>query len=337
MFLFPLIFNKFLLFYLFTWYVVRNTYNKSVRVVFLSWTSEAISFIKTPTLVFSKTRFFSIETEKIAFFTRMSIIYVYNILKLLFIYNYILMQNNRKMNLQELKSFGREMSRTKWRGRSLFLIGLTLGFSGSLLGFGAGIGTELLGWTPETTKEIINWIATLADLLIIAMFVPLILGWAKKEDLWFSDFWCMITRKETFKIFGVQLLVEIIITGLALLWGGLAWVIDTEIGGGQSSSIAILCIALIGITAFGLLAIRFSFVNQAIADKNLGIIEGFKYSWKITENHFWDLIRFHIYFLLWNILGLLCLIIGFIWTSAMRQIAFSKLYLELSEQADKAE
>ena len=74
MFLFPLIFNKFLLFYLFTWYVVRNTYNKSVRVVFLSWTSEAISFIKTPTLVFSKTRFFSIEAEKFAFFTRMSII-----------------------------------------------------------------------------------------------------------------------------------------------------------------------------------------------------------------------------------------------------------------------
>ena len=82
-----------------------------------------------------------------------------------------------------------------------------------------------------------------------------------------------------------------------------------------------LCIAIIEITPLGLLAIRFSFVNQAIADKNLGVIEGFKYSWKITKNHFWDLIRFHIYFLLWN----------------MRQIAFSKLYLELSEQADKAE
>jgi len=63
------------------------------------------------------------------------------------------------------------------------LIGLTLGFAGSLLGFGAGIGTELLGWDPETTEEIINRIATLADLLITAMFVPLILGWAKKEDL----------------------------------------------------------------------------------------------------------------------------------------------------------
>lgn len=147
----------------------------------------------------------------------------------------------------------------------------------------------------------------------------------------------MIKRKETNKIIGAQLLVSIILAALVLLWAMLAWAIDTEIGGGQGSSTAVIYIAIIGIAAFVLLSIRFSFVNQAIADKNLGIIEGFKYSWKITENHFWDLIRFHIYFLLWNILGLLCLIVGFIWTSTMRQIAFSKLYLELSEQADKAE
>ena len=241
------------------------------------------------------------------------------------------------MNLQELKSLGREMSRTKWKGGSVFLIGFVLILATILLGIGGAVGTEFLGWDSETTKEVIGRITRLANLLTTAMFVPLILGWAKKEDLWFSDFWTMIKRKETFKIFGVQLLVAIIITGLASLWGILAWVIDTEIGGGQSSSIAIFCIAIIGITAFGLLAIRFSFVNQAIADKNLGVIEGFKYSWKITENHFWDLIRFQIYFLLWNILGFLGLILGAIWTYTMRQIAFSKLYLELSEQADKAE
>lgn len=241
------------------------------------------------------------------------------------------------MNLQELKSLGREMSRTKWKGGTIVLIGLALGFAGFLLGIGAGAGTELLGWDPEITKKIINWISRGAELVITAMFVPLILGWAKKEDRGFREFWTMIKRKETNKIIGAQLLVSIILAGLVLLWAMLAWAIDTEIGGGQGSSTAVIYIAIIGIAAFVLLSIRFSFVNQAIADKNLGIIEGFKYSWKITENHFWDLIKFHLYFLLWNILGLLCLIVGFIWTSAMRQIAFSKLYLELSEQADKAE
>lgn len=247
------------------------------------------------------------------------------------------MQNNRKMNLQELKSFGREMSRTKWKGKSVFLIGFTLILATILLGIGGAVGTEFLGWDFKTTKEVINRISRLANLLTTAMFVPLLLGWAKKEDRGFREFWAMIKRKEINKIIGAELLVGIILAVLVLLWAMIAWVINTEIGGGQGSSTAILCIAIIGITTVGLLAIRFSFVNQAIADKNLGIIEGFKYSWKITENHFWDLIVFHIYFLLWNIVGFLCLIVGVIWTSTMRQIAFSKLYLELSEQADKAE
>ena len=241
------------------------------------------------------------------------------------------------MNLQELKSFGREMSRTKWKGGSVFLIGFVLVLAAILLGIGGAIGTEFLGWDTKTTKEVITRITRLANLLTTAMFVPLLLGWAKKEDLWFSDFWRMLTRKETIKIIGVEVLSLTILVIFFFLWAMLVWVTNTGIGAVQDKSVAVIHIAIIGIAAFILLAIRFSFVNQAIVDKNLGIIEGFKYSWKITENHFWDIIVFHIYFLLWNIVGFLCLIVGAIWTSTMRQIAFSKLYLELSEQADKAE
>ena len=241
------------------------------------------------------------------------------------------------MNLQELKSFGREMSRTKWKGGSVFLIGFVLVLAAILLGIGGAIGTEFLGWDTKTTKEVITRITRLANLLTTAMFVPLLLGWAKKEDLWFSDFWRMLTRKETIKIIGVEVLSLTILVIFFFLWAMLVWVTNTGIGAVQDKSVAVIHIAIIGMAAFILLAIRFSFVNQVIADKNLGIIEALKYSWKITENHFWDIVVFHIYFLLWNILGFICLIVGAIWTSTMRQIAFSKLYLELSEQADKAE
>jgi len=147
----------------------------------------------------------------------------------------------------------------------------------------------------------------------------------------------MIKRKEISKILGAQFLVGIILVLWIFLCAIFARTVSTVVVANHGKSMIIGPIMIIGVLVFGLLAIRFSFVNQAIADKNLGIIGGFKYSWKITENHFWNLIRFHIYFLLWNILGLLCLIVGVIWTSTMRQIAFSKLYLELSEQADKAE
>jgi hypothetical protein len=97
------------------------------------------------------------------------------------------------------------------------LIGLALGFAGFLLGVGAGVGTDILGWDPEITKKIINWISRGAELVITAMFVPLILGWAKKEDRGFREFWTMIKRKETNKIIGAQLLVSIILGGLVLL------------------------------------------------------------------------------------------------------------------------
>ena len=247
------------------------------------------------------------------------------------------MQNNRKMNLQELKSFGREISRTKWKGGSVFLIGFVLVLAAILLGIGGAIGTEFLGWDYETTKTVITRITRVANLLTTAMFVPLLLGWAKKEDRGFSDFWRMLTRKETIKIIGVEVLSLTILVIFFFLWAMLVWVTNTGIGAVQDKSVAVIHIAIIGIAAFILLAVRFSFVNQAIVDKNLGIIEALKYSWKITENHFWDIIVFHIYFLLWNIVGFLCLIVGVIWTSTMRQIAFSKLYLELSEQAEQAE
>lgn len=52
-----------------------------------------------------------------------------------------------------------------------------------LLGIGGAVGTEFIGWDLETTKKIINWILRGAELIVTAMFVPLILGWAKKEDL----------------------------------------------------------------------------------------------------------------------------------------------------------
>ena len=86
------------------------------------------------------------------------------------------------------------------------MIGFVLVLAAILLGIGGAIGTEFLGWSTETTKEVIDRITRVTNLLTAAMFVPLILGWAKKEDRGFSDFWCMLTRKETIKIIGVEVL-----------------------------------------------------------------------------------------------------------------------------------
>lgn len=101
-----------------------------------------------------------------------------------------------------------------------------------------------------------------------------------------------------------------------------------------------ICVGLLGFIGILLLIVpgiiimtRLCFTPFAVVDKGLGF-DAIKYSWKITKGHFWDIIVFGLYFFFWNIVGLLCLGIGVIWTSTMSQIAFTKFYYELSEAYD---
>lgn len=241
------------------------------------------------------------------------------------------------MNLQELKSLGREMARTKGRGGSIFLIGLTLFAIGLVLGVGAASATTIFGWNQDLAKEVANHISSLIEIIVSAMFIPIFIGWAKKEELGYRDFWAMFTKKSTRKVIVAMILIGVGAVGLIAAAAVLAGMSSALVAFPLAMPIFVGIFIAVAVIIATILTIRFSFVSQAIVDKNIGVIDGFKYSWKITKGHFWSLIWFHLYFLLWNILGLLCLIIGMLWTATMRNIAFSKLYLELSEQAEKAE
>ena len=175
----------------------------------------------------------------------------------------------------------------------------------------------------------------------MAMLIPLFLGWAKKEELGFRDFLAQFTEKTTWKNVGVNFLFSIL-----AYWAGLLsiirWTLAVAIAGFRGIpfvivKVGVILAVLVAIFVAVRIGIRLSFVNMTIVDKDCGIIESLRHSWNITSGHFWKLIGFHFYFLLWNILGVLCLIIGVFWTATMRNIAFSKLYLELSENEKNTE
>ena len=235
------------------------------------------------------------------------------------------------MNLQELKSLGREMARTRGRWGVIFLIGLILFVIGFIFGFWSIWATKVLGGNKELFENGAHIISTIIQLIIGAMLIPLFLGWAKKEDLGLKDFWSMFTKKVTRKILVAMILLPAGVFGLVTIAAFLAGLAGSFVAIPHAMTIFMGSFMALAVLAVVVLSVRFSFVNQAIADKDLSVIEGFKSSWRITKGHFWKLIGFNFYFLLWNILGVLCLIIGVIWTSTMRNIAFSKLYLELSE------
>lgn len=81
---------------------------------------------------------------------------------------------------------------------------------------------------------------------------------------------------------------------------------------------------------------RFSFFAYAIVDKWYWPVDALKYSWRITKWHFWEIVWFWLYFCLINMLWLLCLIIGILWTSAMTNMAMARYYRLLSNIYDNA-
>ena len=235
------------------------------------------------------------------------------------------------MNLQELKSLGREMAWTKGKWRVVLLLGLLPVVIGVILGFWSIWATEVLGGSKELFENGAYIIIRIIWLIIGAMLMPLFLGWAKKEDLGLKDFWGMFTKKVTRKILVAMVLLPAGVFGLVTIAAFLAGLAASFVAIPHAMTIFRGSFMALAVLAVVVLSVRFSFVNQAIADKDISVIEGFKSSWRITKGHFWKLIGFHLYFLIWNILGVLCLIIGVVWTATMRNIAISKLYLELSE------
>ena len=81
---------------------------------------------------------------------------------------------------------------------------------------------------------------------------------------------------------------------------------------------------------------RFSLFAYAIIDKWYWPVDALKYSWRITKWHFWEIVWFWLYFCLINMLWLLCLIIGILWTSAMTNMAMARYYRLLSNIYDNA-
>ncbi len=82
-------------------------------------------------------------------------------------------------------------------------------------------------------------------------------------------------------------------------------------------------------------SVRFQFFNYAIVDKWMWPIDALKYSWNITKWRFWEIIWFDLYFGLINILWILCLIIGLIWTIPMTQMAMARYYRLISDIYEK--
>jgi uncharacterized membrane protein len=84
------------------------------------------------------------------------------------------------------------------------------------------------------------------------------------------------------------------------------------------------------IIAIGLLFAELSFV-----DKKMGVIETLKWNWRLTRGHRWWIFVFVLVTFLFNLLGLLALVVGLIITVPVTYLAYVRLYRDLEKRYSK--
>jgi len=172
----------------------------------------------------------------------------------------------------------------------------------------------------------LNLFGNFADLVLgiwLLWFSLNIANWLyQKVDNFFDE----ITWRRIWKLFLWTLIMYLVITVCLLLLSafGSLWKVAFWI------TFWILIIISI------LFVVRFKFFVYAIIDKWYWPIAALQYSWNITKWHFWEIIWVDLYILLINILWLLCLVVGLIWTSAMTNIILAKYYRLLSNMYDES-
>jgi len=83
------------------------------------------------------------------------------------------------------------------------------------------------------------------------------------------------------------------------------------------------------------LFVRFSMYNLIILDKGFGPIDALGYSWKITNNKFWQLLRAYICVGIIGMLWFLALIVGSFWALPTGILTRIKIYHRLSDEYER--
>lgn len=182
---------------------------------------------------------------------------------------------------------------------SLIIFGITFGIwlLDGILCYALGI-----EWDSLLPSLVYNVISIIFSIWLLAFWFELI-NW---RDVKVKDYWKWLTRDRIWKwVLGSMLAWVFVALGLLLFI--IPWII---------------------------ISVRLKFIIFAIIDKWLDPVEAVKYSRNITKWHFWEIIGFDFYFLFFNIIWMLCLIVWLIRTWPMTQLATTRYYKVLSAMYD---
>jgi len=209
----------------------------------------------------------------------------------------------------------------KWYAWKYFVIFLIM--------FWIGIVTGLLDWVissilgeSEISFSLFSDIAGFVFAIWLLWFSINVAKWLVQK-VW--NFFREITWDRIWKIFCVSIVIWIIVILCCIPF------IMSVIPESWINNLVLLILWVILILFAMFMGIKLNFAQYAVVDKWYGPKEALFYSRNITKWHFWEIVLFDCYFLAINILWMLCLLVGLIWTVPMTYTATAKYYLMLSE------
>jgi hypothetical protein len=146
------------------------------------------------------------------------------------------------------------------------------------------------------------------------------------QKIW--DFFREITWNRIWKVFCVSIVIWIIMVFCSAIF--IASLISSE----SWVNIPLLVLWIILLACWIFVGLRLNFAQYAVVDKWYWPKEALVYSRNITKWHFWEIVLFSLYFVAINLLWMLCVLVGLVWTVPMTYLATSKYYRMLSEIYD---
>jgi hypothetical protein len=145
--------------------------------------------------------------------------------------------------------------------------------------------------------------------------------------------------RPTLKYIASSLLTSLItIVPLLAVLG--AWIIGgmflSKPGGlGSSFNVALGLLGIASLCYAVFMGTRLTFFSYFIIDKETGIIESIKASWKATEGNFWPLFLLQLILAGINVLGALALLFGLLITMPLSMLAMAAAYKKLTSDSTK--
>ena len=189
------------------------------------------------------------------------------------------------------------------------------------------------GW--EKMKEHLGFFIIMFLVMIGVAIAPAILAIFIPEDYWYLSILLWVAYFALATIIGIgfiQIILDVtdgkkpMLSTLFTKWSVFFKYIGVTIVYGIVVYVGFFLLIFPGV----IWMLKFWFAPLLVVDKGMGPIEAMKKSAEMTQGLKWDLLGFYCVTSVVNVIGMLCLYVGLIFTTPTTLIAMTKVYREIS-------